>query len=400
MKRHFYGKAIRIFCLLAMALLLVSCAQTEAPPESQMEEETIPLPENLFIDFKEEDCPAPGKISVYEADFWRSDKGEALETLKEDLLQYPIEKTEIHGEGPAFYTRSGNSSESLHIMDGGESFGTDHGVYGTFRYHALRDEGNTDSRIGPLLPSYAGKSENTVYDPNTYNTKTEECRNKELEFASMDSGRQKVEEFFAGLGGFQIQFIEGYGLDYQELKRRNALYEEIAGIDSDPESTERLHFSEDDEIYVLFFRQVVDGITLVNIDWYAGGTSRPSTDGGILALFTKDGMIDLEAVRIYVPGKALETITPISAGTALENLINQKYNVPKLEKETRILSCELEYAAAYEGEEYALTPVWVFLVQTKDDFQTTNDSKYALDTLEYVLVDAKTGEIRITPERG
>jgi hypothetical protein len=400
MKRHFYEKPIRIFCLLAGALLMVSCAQTEAPPESQMEEETIPLPENLFIDFKEEDCPAPGEISVYEADFWRPDKGEALETLKENLLQYPIEKTEIHGEGPAFYTRSGNSSESLHIMDGGESFGTDHGVYGTFRYHALRDEGNTDSRIGPLLPSYAGKSENTVYDPNTYNTKTEECRNKELEFASMDSGRQKVEELFAGLGGFQIQFIEGYGLDYQELKRRNALYEEKAGIDSDPESTERLHFSEDDEIYVLFFRQVVDGITLVNIDWYAGGTSRPSTDGGILALFTKDGMIDLEAVRIYVPGKALETITPISAGTALENLINKKYNVPKLEKETRVLSCELEYAAVYEGEEYALTPVWVFLVQTKDDFQTTNDSKYALDTLEYVLVDAKTGEIRITPERG
>ena len=52
MKRHFYGKPIRIFCLLATALLLVSCAQTEAPPESQTEEETIPLPENLFIDFK------------------------------------------------------------------------------------------------------------------------------------------------------------------------------------------------------------------------------------------------------------------------------------------------------------------------------------------------------------
>ena len=400
MKRHFYGKPIRIFCLLATALLLVSCAQTEAPSESQMEEETIPLPENLFIDFKEEDCPAPGEISVYEADFWRPDQGETLETLKEDLLQYPIEKTEIHAEGPAFYTRSGNRSESLHIMDGGESFGTDHGVYGTFRYYAYKDEENTWNRIGSLLPLYPGMSENTVYDPNTYNIKTEECRNKELGFASMDSGIQKVEELFAGWGGLQIQFTEGYGLDYQELERRNALYEEIEGTNADPESAEGLDFSEDDEIYVLFFRQAVDGITLVDINWYAGTRDMPSTEGGILALFTKDGMIDLEAVHIYVPGKSLEKVTPISAGKALENLINKKYNVPKLEKETRVLSCELEYAAVYEGEEYALTPVWVFLVQTKDGFQVWNDPENPLDTFEYVLVDAKTGEIRITPERG
>lgn len=399
MKRHFYGKSIRIFCLLATALLLVSCAQTEAPPESQTEEETIPLPENLFIDFKEEDCPAPGEISVYEADFWRPDQGETLETLKEDLLQYPIEKTEIHAEGPAFYTRSGNRSEALHIMDGGESFGTDHGVYGTFRYYAYKDKENTDSRIRPLLPLYRGKDWGTSY-PYVYSLKTEECRGKELGFASMDSGIQKVEELFAGWGSLQIQFTEGYGLDYQELERRNALYEKIEGTNADSESAEGLDFSEDDEIYVLFFRQAVDGITLVDINWYAGTRDMPNTEGGILALFTKDGMIDLEADHIYVPGKALERIPPISAGKALENLINKKYNVPKLEKETRVLSCELEYAAVYEGEKYALTPVWVFLVQTKDDPQELKDPKYPADTFEYVLVDAKTGEIRITPERG
>src|SRR5699024_10411458 len=123
----------------------------------------------------------------------------------------------------------------------------------------------------------------------------------------------------------------------------------------------------------LFFRQAVDGITLVDINWYAGTRDMPSTEGGILALFTKDGMIDLEAVHIYVPGKSLEKVTPISAGKALENLINKKYNVPKLERETRVLSCELEYAVVYEGEKYALTPVWVFLVQTKDGFQVWND---------------------------
>lgn len=121
----------------------------------------------------------------------------------------------------------------------------------------------------------------------------------------------------------------------------------------------------------------------------------PNTEGGILALFTKDGMIDLEADHIYVPGKALETIPPISAGKALENLINQRYNVPQLEKETRVLSCELEYAAVYAGEKYALTPVWVFLVQTKDDPQELKDPKYPADTFEYVLVDAKRGKFEL-----
>lgn len=387
--KSFGKKALTVLLSGLFTVFSAACADTEG--------DLFEFPENFYIDIDMENFPEPDTmLTVYEAFHWRPDEEEEMEKIKNSLLQYPVEEEALHAEGPAFYTRSGNSTEFLSIRDGGERFGADHGLYGSFMYSKMENDTNLENRLGELLPRYAGHSTTLTIFP--YNEKTEACADKQLGFAPLETVQKEVTDLFSAWGGPQIAPSEAYGLDFAELKRRSALY-----ADKNPLHSPSI--SEEDELYLLFFQQMVDEIPLTDVEWYNAslGETSTSTDCGVDALYTKDGLVSLNATNLYIPGEALTTFTPIPAASALSILLETQYAVPKVENETRLLSCELEYAAVYSGDQYFLIPVWNFLIMEKitSTIKTASGAESEIsNSYAYMLIDAETGELLRTPNRG
>jgi len=197
-----------------------------------------------------------------------------------------------------------------------------------------------------------------------------------------------VEELLYDTLGFpELEVAEAYSMDLETMLEHYELYKAAEG------GKEEITFSKDDECYLFLFRQVIDGIPVVNIYWKQatfGEETVPVTY--VIVYYTKDGVRDIYAIDLLDIIEGGENKPLISAAKALHVVIDD-YSEIILENETIVESMELCYVGVPVEKGYELVPAWVFrIVETVKFTNQADGNVYSYDSYSYYVVNAITGD--------
>ena len=380
MKRRIHAGNSRILSVLTA--LAVSIAFLLALPAcGSVEKEQMDLPRNLYIQLPPE-TEVPFKAVQYKVSLWFGDAAQ----IEEDLMHAPVVKTELSPTGgQSFLAENGEGiyfgySDASPAPDGNPT------TFGYFQpYHEKTRI--TDSYAyftygaGPYLsnsPSFA-----------PYNSKLSYGQD-DLSFFPMKEAQQTIVDFLASWGVPVVPW-EAYSVDLQGLREHRQIqldYFSDTNKSLKKEIEKLGDFTAEDEAYYLFFRQVVDELTVLDANWRPLD-KRLGPQSGAQVKWSSRGIEDFEGGCFFQVEEAEEEYSLLSREQALEELLEPYVGLERLNRETTILSAELCYVPIYEAEDrLLLMPAWVFIAETWVSFPGQPIAQY-----DYLAVHAGTGEL-------
>lgn len=379
MKRAF----ILLLCLI-LAILTTACGNGEsknAGPAKNVELsdylKTAKLPQNLSVVFNASKVKSIGRAKTYKADYISTDKDVAVK----NLLLRPVVKTQSYAMGPWYQTGDAALTEYLNLYDGGKSFHTQSSLNGGLIYSKVlngvwkADKLIVDNNAGSPIESSQLRG---------YGLKSDYSSKTDLSFMSYEDARTAAEGKLSALGFPAVEVSETYFLDLATLQKEYALYRKA---ESDPFS---YTYSKDDECYLFFFRQVVDGIPLVDVFWQSGLPALgDATETSAAVYYSKDGIERIAAHGFYGIKQTEKENDLITAAQAFHQVLSS-YAGTLVDKETKIVSLELEYVALGTDGSYELVPAWVFI--TSKAMQSLDSNRASFTEYSYYVVNAVTGK--------
>lgn len=382
-------------CLLGTCFLS-SCGDPDQPIGG-MKWEVI-LPEGLIVTPE-----VPAAASVYSA---RRLCIQDLD-LPGELLHGETEDEQVWATSVEFWStwEESNSREVLVVYDNGMAFGSRPvtASTGSFSY-SLWDGENLKAvpyenvcSIGALGQDW---KEQEPWDQNGDFTQTD------LDFLPLQEAQQSVISRFAG---WDVTLIPhgSLALDVDTLNERQQLFRQEQLAINSAEYEEKV-WQKEEEAYALRFRQVVDGIPVVDQrDWVPLSTSGRSTayHTKVTALADRQGVFSLDAVSLLQVGEEVTEGSVLSAQEAYSRLVQYCEQNRMSTDRWSVLQGELMYAPLFCGdevtEELELVPVWLFTMQENYVFtdETTGETREVTD-ISYLTFRASSGEILTTAFQG
>ncbi len=344
--------------------------------------QTVDLPDNFSIGFDAADVKSVDSARIYKAVPLELDANE----VAEKLLKRESVSTKVYAEGPYFETGDETFKEHLYVFDGGKSFGIDSGVVGGLSYSVVINGERIRNKHGTVIRVAPGPPDDIIAQRWKYDLKSDYASFADLSFMSYKDALAAVEELLYDTLGFpELEVAEAYSMDLETMLKHYELYKAAGG-------KKEITFSKDDECYVFFFRQVIDGIPVVNIHWKDAtfGETIPVTS--VEVFYTKDGVRDIYAIDLLDIVEGGENKPLISAAKALQVVIDD-YSEIILENETIVESMELCYVGVPVKNGYELVPAWVFrIVETVKFTNQADGNVYSYDSYSYYVVNAITGD--------
>ncbi len=344
--------------------------------------QTVDLPDNFSIGFNAADVKSVDSAKIYKAVPLELDADE----VAKKLLKREIVSTKVYAEGPQFETSDNELKEYLTVFDGGKSAGVDSGVVGGLNYSVIINGEWLDSKQGMVIAGDPGPPD-SIAQKWGYNLKSDYASFADLSFMSYKDALAAVEELLYDTLGFpELEVAEAYSMDLETMLKHYELYKAAGG-------KKEITFSKDDECYVFFFRQVIDGIPLANVRWQKITISRKIAPvPTVKVYYTRDGVRRISAGGLYDIIEDGEDKPLISAAAALKKVIDD-YSEVFLENQTRVIAMELCYVGVMAQDGYELIPAWIFCIaeaiKVKDPVDGTENS---YDLYTYYVVNAITGD--------
>lgn len=382
-------------CLLGTCFLS-SCGDPDQPIGG-MKWEVI-LPEGLIVTPE-----VPAAASVYSA---RRLCIQDLD-LPGELLHGETEDEQVWATSVEFWStwEESNSREVLVVYDNGMAFGSRPvtASTGSFSY-SLWDGENAKAvpyenvcSIGALGQDW---KEQEPWNQNGDFTQTD------LDFLPLQEAQQSVISRFAG---WDVTLIPhgSLALDVDTLNEHQPLFRQEQLAINSAEYEEKV-WQKEEEAYALRFRQVVDGIPVVDQrDWVPLSTSGRSTayHTEVTALADRQGVFWLDAVSLLQVGEEVTESSVLSAQEAYSRLVQYCEQNRMSTDRWSVLQGELMYAPLFCGdevtEELELVPVWLFTMQENYIFtdETTGETREVTD-ISYLTFGASSGEILTTAFQG
>jgi len=405
----------RIIVLLicfVLSMMALACEKSNVgqhqpeKPSEMMDLETflqaVDLPENFSIGFDVSEVESVDFARVYKAVSLELDAGE----VAKKLLKRPIIATEVYAQGPWFETGDEAFKEYLTVYDGGKSLGMDSGVVGGLSYSVLIGGKSISEKQAIFMGHDLSPSDN-LWDRFKYTLKNDYASFADLSFMDHMDALAEVEKVLYDTLEFpELEIAEAYSMDYETMQKHYQLYTEAMsryGI-----QPEKITFSKDDECYAFFFRQVLDGIPVINVIWQGGMTINSAAGGSDSAIkiaagnsmpytnvsvyYDKNGVRSIRANDLYEVVESGEKKPLIGGAEALQVVIDH-YSEILLASETIVQSMELCYVGVPSGDHYQLIPAWVFcIMQAEERMNQTDGAGYPIYSYDYYVVDAITGE--------
>lgn len=381
-------------CLLGTCFLS-SCGDPDQPIGGMKWE--VVLPEGLIVTPE-----VPAAASVYSA---RRLCIQDLD-LPGELLHGETEDEQVCATSVEFWStwEESNSREVLVVYDNGMAFGSRPvtASTGSFSY-SLWDGENAKAvpyenvcSIGALGQDW---KEQEPWEQNGDFAQTD------LDFLPLQEAQQSVISRFAG---WDVTLIPhgSLALDVDTLNEHQQLFrQELLAINS-AEYEEKV-WQKEEEAYALRFRQVVDGIPVVDRGWIPLSDSGRSTSyhTEVTALADRQGVFWLDAVSLLQVGEEVTEGSVLSAQEAYSRLVQYCEQNRMSTDRWSVLQGELMYAPLFCGdevtEELELVPVWLFTMQENYVItdETTGETREVTD-ISYLTFRASSGEILTTAFQG
>ena len=302
---------------------------------------------------------APKELFVYSAALWKREP----EEIAEVFLGKGFKEGETYAEGRTFVQNTGTQKEQIVIAtDGGMAYFGETG-------HA-NDNGVIFSRLdlGELLNG-----------SNNYQELCEEYYNT----GKISGGESKEEDVISGIEKGVSQYLEQLGMEGYKLDATGVLDSE--GLDGR-------------KCYVMYWKQVVDGIPLSNdcfmntgnkeVYNYRHQVCHADLSAGVSVLethFLENELIDWRNSDIIRPDKQLKKYSLVSANKAFEKVKECYPPVTEDEETPRLERAELQYQLLGRKGKYYLYPIWLFGVCKKNELT-------GAPAWEYYMMDAVTGD--------
>ncbi|MCJ7840057.1 hypothetical protein MUB24_03845 [Lederbergia sp. NSJ-179] len=343
---------------------------------------SMELPDNFLIDFDPNEVQIVEAAKIHTTSFLEMDE----KKVKKELIQGEIISTENNAHGLWIEAGDKEYKEYLTIYDGGEALGVDSGVNGGIYYSAVIDW-NKLSMVVSTDPGFSDNNGEPYKEKNDYQSFVN------LSFKNYSEALTEVEELLSSIGFPDLEIAEAYSLDLDTILEHYNLYIDSGNsVDEEYIDDEEL-WSVDDESYLFFFRQTVDDIPLVNINWQEGvRATGEATETSISVIYSKEGMI-ISADGLFNVLESGKKEPLISGTSALKKLLDF-YSGYILEEETKVFSMELCYVGILRSDKnYELVPAWVFgIAKTSERTDPENGTKDSYDSYSYYVINAITGE--------
>lgn len=202
---------------------------------------------------------------------------------------------------------------------------------------------------------------------------------KELSFMTSRQAAQKAEEILSQLGIPALMRPEVVALDQATLQSQE---EDPKKVDIKPETAPRKKgtWTENDECYVLYFNQNINGISTKGIE----ALDDPLTPKIVMYL-GKNGVVELEAYAYRPTGEAAEIKPSVPVEKAVQAFTDQ-FGAAKLPSAATVKAIRLQYAlrtTKADSDVSRFTPIWEFSGPAqKQDINTV-----------FARVDAITGKV-------
>ena len=385
MKQHGVKRITALIAVAASCLMLPGCGDANKPIE--LERQT-----QLDVDFTfSQDVPQ--MVAVYAAERMRLQDSQ----LYKDLLGGPAAETNADAMGIISYSEPDEAGHRvyLNLYDQGNAFGNPFGgeETGTFTYEIMKQDDF-------LTDAYRGVS---IWCDYPYERVEEGefvsytlCPDEDLSFATRQEVQDTIIEQFAR---WEITLAPAicysYTLDVLEA----------AAEDRKENFGEELTFTKDDEIYGLSFRQLIDGIPVVDVSWKKIDGLSQELQGQLQTLLeakvTQKGILYMKGVSFLTIGEKTDEVQIVSGETALSAL-DAEYADQAGTNDLRVADGQLMYGVFYEDEheeKLLIKPIWLFTVQydkteeVKDGHSNKTGQTVLAHYTDYVAVDGETGEV-------
>lgn len=386
-------KTATVFLVLFLYVFMSACEKDDSEAAIDLEEydsleeliETVNLPDNFLIDVDLSKVTDKNRAKIYTATKMKFDEEQAID----ELLQEEIVDTHQYAEGPQFETENGSLKEYLTVYDGGKSLGIDSGVEGGIGYSLYIDGESFYNNLSTVISASPEPPDN-IGQMHGYNLKEDYKSFADLSFMNYNDVLSEVETVLSNVGFPSLTLAETYSLDLETMLDHYDLYLDSRSYyrnEGEEGEDDHIQWSEDDETYIFLFQQELDGIPLSNR--FIRGTMSTYAD----VYYTKHGIRHITAYNFIDVLEESEEKSLISGTDAIQKVIDS-YSEIILKNETKIISMELLYVSmVLENGDYELIPAWVFGIAESSDWSDEFDGgTYSLDSYEYFVVDAITGE--------
>lgn len=322
-----------------------------------------------------EEIPQMDEAFVYSAEPYRADEG----MLCDIFLQDDVESEVLDAMGRMYYTES----EAMHFYLREQ----DAGMYGGFDYSLLPHAQNMGTKSYQDIVVDDTEHPDLVEQNIGDVARADFAKWTDLDFQSVDKTLSDIENIMnaALLPGMQV--AEVYSLDAGTMN-------EHASIPSPSgEEKPQIAWTKEDEAYLIYYEQVVDGIPLMNHIWTEEVRST-ATETPITITYSVEGIVSFHVGGMVDELQKLEKyplLTPGEAETSMANAYQAVAQVSEIEVE----EMGLKYVVLYqeEDEKLILVPAYVFCIAvngTSEDFYT--DEMVPVKNYEHYVVNAINGE--------
>lgn len=358
-----------LFALLICMILLTGCVsdneQIKAPETLKI---TAELPENY-----------PKALSKYKVDWYVQDD----ETAIQNLLHGEIISAEEHKMGVTYRTES----DGLNVYSGDM-----HGGFYYYREQTDRaPEWDEDMFILSKAENEGSKTDATHLrfgggEMHSYDK-------ADLDFEPQQAVLDTVAEKLGALGLPEVAWYRSEARDADTLNVNREIYNTYAeqylenGVDAVKIDTP---FSEKDEHYVFWYRQMLNGIPFTSKIWERSTRETP-TETSVYVRYDKGGIFGLKAENLYVVGDELEKMNIITPQAAIDVYVKEYSKAIHFET-TEITNAELNYVVVLDKDGMYARPAWVITMVT--EMPVENDPLHeTLPENTVIAVSADTGVI-------
>lgn len=335
------------------------------------------LSDSIHILYEIDKIPKVQEASIYIVDYFQPDTS----ILMEELLQYDVKETECHALGRSYFTDAPNGKqEGLIVYDGGKEFGIYTGIYGGFFYFFEDFEKNYQDVIN-IYPDHPDQA-SQLYG---YTLNEDFSKWEDLEFMSVKDAISIFKEIAIKCYLPEIKIDTVYSLDWKTMQKHSEMKMNYS------EDNDLTAWTKEEEAYLLYFVQVVDGIPLVNHMWEAGARKEP-TEVPIYAFLSANGCIEFhieQAVNVISEIERQTIISPEEAEHMLLEELNRSLQISNVNLET----LKLSYVTLHDKEERKLVPAWIFCIARESIAENSyTQERIPIKKYEHFIVNAISGE--------
>ncbi len=378
-------KKFPFIIIMILFILLSGCAPTEAVEQPETEHSTI---DQLHILYDIDTITVRETAAIYDAEPFQAN----ADSLREALLINEVSSMEENAFGEMYYAQEkAGGLEALQIYQ--ENSASQ--IYGGFHYSYDEEVNSSDTKdywdIASILPGHP----DNVGQIGMYNANSDYLEKQELKFQSVTDTLHLMNDLFSELSIPQLQLQQIYCLDtitMQEHAAKKMAFEQGLNISEFLLGEENdTAWGTEDEAYLLYYEQVIDGISLVNHMW-TEGTRTLATETPIAILYSQRGF-EYICMKGMVADLEKEGEYTIISPKEAESAMVAEYQLAALVSDVTVEDMNLNYVVLNDMESFRLVPAYIFCiaVETSTEHPYTEEI-VSVKKYQHYVINAINGE--------